>query len=556
MTDLVTPASRILSGCVLSVALWLGGWDGAMVHAAPPSEARSSVPLFDNLGTLHHPITTSSSLAQRYFDQGLRLVYAFNHEEAVLAFNEAATLDPSAAMAHWGIALALGPNINAAMDKQRERRALDALHQARAKSSQVSVPERRYIEALGKRYDAKGRTRGALDKAYADAMRLLWHEFPDDPDAGVLFAEALMDLRPWDLWTSEGQARPGTEEIVSTLESILARHPDHPGACHYYIHAVEASLTPERALSCAERLPTLMPGAGHLVHMPAHVYMRVGKYHQAAERNAHAAHVDQDYLGARKVAEDYAGGYYPHNLHFLWAALAMEGRRDESLKVARELTRLITAEDARKDKVKESYLLVPLWSMIRFGQGHELLREPAPHKNLRLHQGIWRLSRGLALAATGRLPGAEGEHAVLAGLAKRLGRDRTPEEKTERVLLKIAERLLAGEIAARYRKYDEAITCFKEAVRLEDGLPYMEPPFWPIPVRHYLGDILLVAGRPADAEIVYQADLAKNADNGWALFGLMQSLRDQEKGSEADAVEQRFKAAWTYAEVTLTASRF
>ncbi|HEX5647436.1 MAG TPA: hypothetical protein VFX56_10730 [Nitrospira sp.] len=556
MTDFATPASRILSGCLLSVAMWLGGWDGAMIHAASPSEGRSSVPLFDNLGTLHHPITTSSGLAQRYFDQGLRLVYAFNHEEAVLAFKEAATLDPSAAMAHWGIALAMGPNINAAMDKQRERRALDAIQQARVRSAHVSVAERRYIEALGKRYDAKGRTRAALDKAYADAMRLLWKEFPDDPDAGTLFAEALMDLRPWDLWTSEGQPRPGTDEIVSTLESILARHPDHPGACHYYIHTVEASPTPERALFCAERLPTLMPGAGHLVHMPAHIYMRVGKYHQAAERNAHAAHVDRGYLSARKVAEEYAGGYYPHNLHFLWAALAMEGRRDESLKVARELSHLITEEDVRKDKGKETYLLVPLWSMIRFGQGHELLREPAPHKNLRLHQGIWRLGRGMALAGTGRLPGAEGEHTVLAGLAKRLGRDRTPEEKTERALLKIAERLLAGEIAARHRKYDEAITCFKDAVKLEDGLPYMEPPFWPVPVRHYLGDILLVAGRPADAEAIYRADLAKNADNGWALFGLMQSLRDQGKGSEADTIEQQFKAAWTNAEVTLMASRF
>jgi tetratricopeptide (TPR) repeat protein len=540
----------------LCLAIWLGGGDGISVHAASPAGARSSVPLFDNLGTLHHPITTSSDLAQRYFDQGLRLVYAFNHEEAVLAFTEAAALDPSAAMAHWGIALALGPNINSVMDKPRERRALEALNQARARSSQVSLPERRYIDALSKRYDAKGRTRGALDKAYADAMRLLWHEFPDDPDAGVLFAEALMDLHPWDLWTAEGQARPGTEEIVITLESVLTRHPDHPGACHYYIHTVEASPTPERALSCAERLPTLMPGAGHLVHMPAHIYMRVGKYRQAAERNAHAAHVDQGYLGTRKVAEDYAGGYYPHNLHFLWAALAMEGRRDESLKVARDLTRLITTDDARKDKGKESYLVVPLWSMIRFGQGHEVLREPAPHKSHRLHQGIWRLGRGLALAATGRLPGAEGEHAVLAGLAKRLGRDRTPEEKTERVLLKIAERLLAGEIAARHRKYDEAITYFKEAVKLEDSLPYMEPPFWPIPVRHYLGDLLLVAGRPMDAEAVYRADLAKHADNGWAFFGLMQSLRDQGKGSEADAVEQQFKAAWTYAEVTLTASRF
>jgi len=556
MTDFAAPASRIFNGCLLCIAVWWGGWADSIVHAASPSETRSFVPLFDNLGTLHHSITTSSSLAQRYFDQGLRLVYAFNHEEAVLAFKEAAAIDPSAAMAYWGIALALGPNINAAMNKPRERRALEALHQAQARSAHASIAERRYIDALGKRYAAKGRTRATLDKAYADAMRLVWREFPEDPNTGVLFAEALMDLRPWDLWTSKGQPRPGTEEIVSTLEAILARHPDHPGACHYYIHAVEASPTPERALSCAERLPTLMPGAGHLMHMPAHIYMRVGKYHQAAEWNAQAVHVDRGYLSARKVAQEYAGGYYPHNLHFLWAALAMEGRRDESLKVARELAHMISEEDARKDKGKEAYLLVPLWSMIRFGQGHELLREPPPRKHLRLHQGIWRLGRGMALAGTGHLPGAEGEHTVLAGLAKRLGRDRTPEEKTERALLKIAERLLAGELAARHRRYDEAITCFKDAVKLEDGLPYMEPPFWSVPVRHYLGDILLIAGQPADAEAIYRADLAKNADNGWALFGLMRSLRDQGKSSEADTIEQQFKAAWTNAEVTLTASRF
>lgn len=526
------------------------------VGAAAQSEPRAPVPLFENLGTLHHAITTTSEQAQQYFDQGLRLVYAFNHEEAIYAFQEAARFDPSAAMAYWGIALALGPNINAVMDKQRERRAWDAVQKARAHSAQVSVAERGYIEALSKRYSARSLARAALDKAYADAMRSLWRQFSDDPDAGALFAEALMDLRPWDLWTADGRPKPGTEEIVATLESIIARYPDHPGACHYYIHAVEASPAPERALPCAERLPELMPGAGHLVHMPAHIYIRLGKYHEAAERNAHAAHVDQEYLVGRNMNGDYADGYYTHNLHFLWASLAMEGRRAEALKVARELTGTITEEEAREEKWKELYLPTPLWSMIRFGQWDELLREPAPPKALRLQHGMWRLGRGLALTATGRLPGAEGEHVVLAGLAKRLGRDRTAEEKTERALLKIAERLLSGEIAARRQKYDDAIKMLKDAVKLEDALPYTEPPFWPIPIRHYLGAALLMAGQLGNAEAVYRADLAKNPNNGWAFFGLTQSLRAQQKNAEAETVGQQFKAAWTYADVTLAASRF
>lgn len=524
--------------------------------AAAQSDASPPVPLFDNLGALHHAITTTSEPAQRYFDQGLRLVYAFNHEEAIRAFEEAARLDPSAAMAQWGIALALGPNINAAMDERREHRAWEAVQKARARSAHLSVAERGYIEALSKRYSAKGASRASLDRAYADAMRALWRRFPDDPDAGTLFAEALMDLRPWDLWTADGRPKPGTEEIVTTLESVLARHPDHPGACHYYIHAVEASPAPERALPCAERLPGLVPGAGHLVHMPAHIYLRLGRYHESVERNAHAARVDQEYLAGNVSPGDYADGYYSHNLHFLWASLIMEGRQGEAMKAARDLTATITDEEVRAEKWKEFYLPAPLWSLIRFGQWDELLREPVPPKPLRLQQGMWRLGRGLALAATGRLPGADGEHVVLAGLARRIGRDRTTEDKVERSLLKIAERLLAGDIAARRRQYGDAIAIFKDAVKLEDALPYTEPPYWPIPVRHYLGAVLLMAGRPAEAEAVYRADLGKHPNNGWGLFGLAQSLRAQQKDGEAETVERAFKAAWTYADVTLAASRF
>lgn len=521
-----------------------------------PCMAADVVPLFPNLGTLHHPITTTSDRAQQYFDQGLRLVYAFNHEEAIRSFEEAARLDPTAAMAYWGIALALGPNINASMDKADERRAWEALQKARAQASQASLAEQRYIEALSKRYSVKGGQRASLDKAYAAAMRTVWQQSPDDPDAGTLFAEALMDLRPWDFWTAEGRSQPGTDEIVATLEAILARHADHPGACHYYIHAVEASPKPDRALACAERLPALMPGAGHLVHMPAHIYVRLGKYHEAAEWNAHAAHVDQEYLAGRARAGDYAGGYYTHNVHFLWASLAMEGRHVEALKVARELTGTITEAEARKEKWKAFYLSIPLFSLIRFGQWDELLRELVPPKGLRFQEGMWRLGRGLALAATGRIPGAEGEHFVLASLTKQFRRDRNTEDKTERALLKIAERVLAGEIAARRKKYDEAIKILREGVVLEDALSQTEPPMWPIPVRHYLGATLLLAGQLNEAEQVYRADLQRNPANGWSLLGLTQSLRAQHKGGEADKIEEQFKSAWAYADVTLAASRF
>ena len=543
-------ALRVCACLVLCLSL------SASELAEATERVASRFPLFENLGTLHHPITTRSKEAQRYFDQGLRLVYAFNHEGAIRAFEEAARLDPSAAMAYWGIALALGPNINADMDKTDERRAWEALQKARSYSAHVTRAEQAYINAIGKRYSLKGATRQVLDKAYADAMRALWKEFLEDPDAGVLFAEALMDLHPWDLWTVNGKPKSGTEEIVSTLAAVLARAPNHPGACHYYIHAMEASPTPERALPCAERLPALMPGAGHLVHMPAHIHMRLGHYHEAAEQNAQAAEIDRHYLAGRSSTGDEAEGYYQHNLHFLWASLLMEGRSAEAMKVAKQLTATIREADIRRDSSQELYLPVPLWTMIRFGQWEALLQELPPPNTFRLKQAIWRLGRGMALGASGRVPGAEGEHAALATLAKRFSRNRTTEERTERALIQIAERLLAAEIAVHHKHYDAAITALQEAIKLEDALPYSEPPFWPIPVRHYLGVVLQKAGQAQEAETVYRADLIKHPHNGWAEYGLIQSLRAQRKDREANEVEKQWKRAWAHADVNLVASRF
>jgi len=523
---------------------------------AMPTDQADAPALFDNLGSLHHPITTTSEQAQRYFDQGLRLVYAFNHEEAIRSFEVAIQQDPQAAMPYWGIALALGPNINRPMDKTHERRAVEMVQKARQLVDHKTRGEHAYIEALTARYvSRKGIKRKGLDEAYAKAMRSVAQQFPEDDDAATLFVESLMDLRPWDFWKPDGRPQPGTDEIVTTLEAVLARNPDHPGACHYYLHAVEASSQPERALPCAERLPGLMPGAGHLVHMPAHIYMRVGKYHEAVEQNQQAAHVDEQYLADSHPPGEYPDGYYTHNLHFLWASLAMEGRNVEAMKVARDLTATITEEEARKDRGKEIYLPTPIFSMIRFGRWDELLKEPVPPKGLRLMEGMWRLGRGLALVGTGRLPGAEGEHAALAGLTKQIRRDRTTEEKTERALLKIAERILSGEIAVRRQRFDDAIRLFEDAVNIEAALPYSEPSLWPLSVRHHLGAALLLADRPSEAEAVYHTDLLRHPDNGWALIGLLQSLRAQRKDDQAAEAEDRFKKAWAHADFIPAASR-
>lgn len=540
----------VLAGAVVSA-------DQAHHQGRAQAGGEGGTPLFDNLGRLHHPITTASPKAQRYFDQGLRLVFAFNHEEAVNSFEEAAKLDPKAAMPHWGIALALGPNINMPMDREAEKRAYEAIQQARSRAEGATPKERVYIEALALRYsvdpDAKRET---LDHAYAEAMGKVAAQYRDDADAATLYAEAMMDLQPWDYWTPEGQPKGRANEIVSTLERALTLNPDHPGACHYYIHAVEASPKPERALPCARRLPDLMPGAGHLVHMPGHIYLRLGMYKEAAEQNVHATAIDHEYLAHRQLTGIYPMGYYPHNVHFLWSALTMEGRSQEAIKAARNLRELVPWEAAKQVPALEEFTPSLLFSLVRFGQWEEILSLPRPPAELSYTTAIWHYARGMAFAATKRFDEAQQEHKALLDLAGSLPEDRTLGVTPVVDLARIAERVLAGEIAARQGHDDEAVTILNGAAKLEDALRYYEPPLWHIPVRHSLGAVLLQAKRPAEAERVYRLDLTQHPHNGWALFGLKQSLEAQQKTKEAAAVEAAFRKAWERADIRLTASRF
>ncbi len=523
----------------------------APASAAPP-------PLFSNLGNYHHKITTKSPQAQKYFDQGLRLVYGFNHDEAGRAFREAARLDPHCAMAYWGIALTLGPNYNLAVDAERDRAAYEAIQQALALAPQVSENEQAYINAIAKRHVSDPNAdRKALDRVYADAMREVAQRYPDDLDAATLFAESMMDLRPWDLWTLDGQPQPGTPEIVATLESVLKRSPNHPGAIHYYIHAVEASQQPGRALPYANRLAKLTPGAGHLVHMPSHIYMRVGQYQNAAESNAKAAAVDANYIAKHNVQGVYRMMYYLHNIHFLWSAATMEGRSAVSVRAAQDVISKLPLDMVQQMPPLEFATPTVLFALARFGKWDEILKQLAPPEDFQYTTGMWHYVRGLAYSANGQLDGAAKEHEAVSAIAVALPPDKILGDNIPAPrLLKIATQTLAGELAAKRGQIDQAVSALEEAVQLQDGLPYTEPPPWYYPARHSLGAILLTAGRAAEAEAVYREDLKRNPENGWALYGLMQSLQAQKKTEDAVAAEKRIKKAWARADVKLTASRF
>jgi tetratricopeptide (TPR) repeat protein len=526
----------------------------------PPPGYVQSAPLLSGLGDRTHPISTHVELAQRYFDQGLVLAFGFNHAEAARSFREVQQLDPDAIMGYWGEALVLGPNINdTVMDAERVRGAWSALQQAQARLAGASPAEAAYVRALAARYapepDAE---RAPLDRAYADAMRELARSQPDDLDAQALFAEALMDTTPWDYWLPGKQPKPVTREILATLEGVLARDPSHPLANHLTIHAVEAAY-PERGVEAAERLPAAAPGAGHLVHMPAHIWIRVGRYADAADANERAIAADDAYLTQCHAQGLYPIGYVPHNHHFLWFAASMQGRGARAIEAAQEVSRRVDPDKLREPGygTLQHYYVLPLYAMTRFGRWTDILAQPKPAPDLRYPVGVWRYARGMALTRMGRIEAANLELGALRRLAADPALDAVTiwEINSTRALLGIAEEVLAGEIALRKGDPDAAIAHLREAVAREDALAYDEPPPWHAPVRQTLGAALLAADRGAEAEQVYLEDLAKYPDNGWSLFGLTAALRQQGRAEEAEATRRAFETAWSQADVTLESSR-
>jgi tetratricopeptide (TPR) repeat protein len=526
---------------------------------AEPATARGAaarpVPLFDGLGRHRFATGTKNARAARYIDQGLVLHYAFNHEEAIRSFEQAARLDPRSAIAWWGVALAHGPNINLPMDDAHGSSAAAAISRAQALAKNATPRERAYIAALARRYE-RGGARGGLDTAYVDAMRELSRAYPDDLDAATLFAEALMNLRPWDHWTKQGTMQPGTEELLAVLDRVLARDPDHPGANHFYIHAIEASPTPEKALPMAGRLRTLVPAAGHLVHMPAHVYMRTGRYHDAAAANQQAATADSVYVARTGAEGVYTMMYYPHNVHFLWASLALGGRSGEALAAARRAAGMLSAEVVAAMPMAEFVPPTPYFAHLRFGRWEAMLAEPAPPAAQRYVTGMWHYGRGVALAETGRAEQARAASDSLEAIAAATDPAFMVDINSAKVLLELAGEVLTARLARAAGRADEAILHFERAVAKEDGLRYSEPPAWYHPSRQMLGQALLDAGRGADAERVFREDLVHYPENGWSLFGLERALALQGRADEARAAGDRFTRAWSRADVRLERASF
>ena len=505
------------------------------------------VSLVTGLGDLHHPVSTHNLEAQKFFDQGLRFIYAFNHDEAARSFQHAAELDPKLAMAYWGVAEAVGPNYNDPADPDRYKHAHDAVQKAVDLSSDASPSEQAYIQAMAKRFPADPNS--DLKKAaedYRDAMREVARQFPDDLDAATLFAESGMNLHPWGLWHQDGTPEAGTEEIVSTLESVIKRDPNHLGAIHYYIHAVEASNNPERALAGANKLAALAPNAGHIVHMPAHIYIRTGDYEAAVQTNQKAAEVDRAYIKETGAQGIYPMMYYSHNLHFVAMCGAMNGRYTDARKNA-DLLVANVGPHVKDMPPLEGFMTIPVAVEIRFHHWNEILRMPAPDPSMKTATVFWHFGRGLALAGTGKIADAEAQYKIVSEAEAATPPDvifQMPINNKAKDIMKIAENVLGAKIALAKKDTAGAISMLRDAVAIQDKLNYGEPPDWFYPVRENLGGALLMSGDAAAAEKVFREDLDRNPRNPRSLFGLQQSLLQQKRDYDAGFVKKQLDASW------------
>ena len=523
---------------------------------------RAGAPLFDNMGAFAMSITTADPDAQKYFNQGMVLAFAFNHAESIRSFKAAQTLDPSCAMCFWGEALASGPNINVTskgkviMSAQERLNAFSALQKAIELSGDVSQQEQDYIKALSGRYNGNvDSPREPLDLAWAEAMGDLAAQYPDDMNAASIYAEALMNTMPWNYWSDDGIAKLETSAVIASLEKVMEAEPDHPLALHLYIHALEASSDPNRAEAAADRLLNLVPGAGHLVHMPSHIFFRIGRYNDAAQANLRAAEVDEAYIAACNAQGFYPALYYPHNIHFLWSASTMQGQSALSIESARRVVENVRVEQVKAFPTIEFFRTVPLLSLVRFAKWDDILAEPQPQEEFMFARSVWHYARGVAYAAKGLPEKAKAELALLDPLKDDVSvRFLDSRDYPGSALVGIAIHLLRGEIAYRGGEFDRAVNHFEQAVAAQDLLPYTEPPFWYYPTRQSLGAALVAGGKHAEAEAVFRKDLKQYPHNGWSMFGLAQSLTAQGKIEEAAKAKMHFETIWQFSDVELTAS--
>ena len=552
---LVISAVLASSGC--------GGGADSQSSASPAETLaqRAGAPLFDGMGDYHMPITTADPDAQRYFDQGMVLAFGFNHAESIRSFRAAQTLDPNCAMCFWGEALATGPNINvtsngkAIMAPAERASARAAIDQALALIDGVTLKEQDWIKALDQRYDGQGDTpRDPLDRAWADALADMAARYPDDTTVASVYAEALMNTMPWDYWGPDGEAKPDTQAVIASLEAVMAADPDHPLALHLYIHALEASSNAKKAEPAADRLADLVPGSGHLVHMPSHIYFRVGRYQDSALANIRAAEVDEAYIAQCNAQGFYPALYYPHNIHFLWASSTMQGQSALSLDSARRVVANVRVEQVEQFPTIQFFRTVPMLSLVRFARWEEILVEPEPHEPFAFARAIWHYGRGVAHAALGDPQAALIELAAIEQLEPQVDEIFMGNVYPARDLLEIAKALLIGEMAYRSGDAASAVLAFEDAVAMQDVLPYTEPPFWYYPTRQSLGAALLASDRVAEAQAVFERDLEQYPMNGWSMFGLAEALRRQGDDAGAGKVAARFETVWQFADVELTSS--